>query len=298
MKRIIILIILQLWGFNALFSQNLKDKTTVYTIDDYKGKTYIFDQNQIITESNAVGKYKTRPTTAYKGSRFTVEHVDSLTGELTIKFLPWKPMAKKNTDTLSYSKLKLNNRLTYNYKQEPGKSTAFPKDPTDNTRYFSMTNGQAYSSISAYVEDTKWNISLGMLTTPFKLRPTNSIFTSNLNLGTAISVQYKVNDDFAWGGIMGISVSSITMDSASTKGHVITTTDRPALTPSINSLISYKNINVTLGVGIDYINKTTVTERSWIYNGKPWIGFGIGVSLFNSTGSNLSSYRTKPIDGQ
>ena len=109
MKKILISIVLQLLGFSTLFSQNLKDKTTGYSIDNYRGKTYIFDQNQTITESDAVGKYKTKPRTVYKGSRFTIEHVDSLTGELTIKFLPWKPTAKNDADTSTYSKLKINN---------------------------------------------------------------------------------------------------------------------------------------------------------------------------------------------
>jgi hypothetical protein len=64
-------------------------------------------------------------------------------------------------------------------------------------------------------------------------------------------------------------------------------------------MISYKNINFIIGGGADFISKTTDIatptnpEAGWIYNGKPWLGIGFGISLFNNN-SNSKATPTLP----
>ena len=55
-------------------------------------------------------------------------------------------------------------------------------------------------------------------------------------------------------------------------------------------------------MGLDFISKPTDIasmtnpEAGWIYNGKPWIGIGLGFSLF-SNGSSKSN-TTPPLADQ
>ncbi|WP_158800555.1 hypothetical protein [Pedobacter sp. L105] len=296
LKKLVLIVLLL--GINTAFSQTLPfTKSLSYNSRTQNGKIFIFDQNETVTNSNAVGQEKGSAVIAYKGSRFTIEHIDSLNGDLTIKFLPFKLARQKNSpNTSKYTSASLKNRLTYNVKSNPENDSITSKSVGNNIRYFTLSSHKANTSVSAYADSiTKWTVSLGTLTNPFKLRPTKGQFTSNLNLGTAIFAQYKFSENWAGGGILGISLTSITLDSASTTGHVLTTSERPAITPSVSFLIAYKNINFTLGVGIDYINTTTDIEKSWIFNKKPWIGFGIGISLFNGSVASIS---TVAIAGQ
>ena len=287
LKKLILISLLL--GFNTAFSQTLPfTKSISYHNSIQNGKVFIFDQNETITNSNAVGQEKGSSVIAYKGSRFTIEHMDSLNGDLTIKFLPFKLVRQKNTS--KYSSTSLKNRITYNVKNNPENDSITIKSVGNNIRYFTLSSHKASASVSAYADSIpKWTVSLGTLTNPFKLRPTKGQFTSNLNLGTAIFAQYKLSENWSGGGILGISLTSVTLDSASTTGHVLTTSERPAITPSLSFLIAYKNVNFTLGVGIDYINTTTDIEKSWIFNKKPWIGFGIGISLFNGSVASMST---------
>lgn len=283
---------LYLFAANSLFSQNLF-RLPRYSIKGQSGKVYIFNQNDTVVNSTALGQKIGPPIVAYKGTRFTIEHIDSLNGNLTIKFLPFKALIQNNANsTQRYTPASLASRAQYNFLTDPltisgispRAARAAELDPSGNTRYFEITNSQASVSISSYADTVaRWTVSLGALTTPFKLRPSKGLFTSNLNLGTAVSIQYQASVNWAIGGIIGLSLSSVTLDSASTGGLLSTPSERPAITPSFSALVSYKNINFTLGVGIDYINTETNIEKAWIFNKKPWIGFGIGLSLFNGT---------------
>lgn len=262
-------------------------KTKNYSMTDYKNKTFIFDANQQITECNAIGIVNSPKSTvtAYQGSRFNVVHVDKKTGELTIRFLIWSLPKKIPTDSIKFKnyQLALKNRSTFNVKTQPEKVVNLKSTQNAYIRYFLLSQDDMATSCSEYVNGANWVINFGTFTSPFKFRPSKSTWTNNLNLGTAVSIEYKLSKNWSLGSVVGLSLSSITLDSASTFGHVKTNTERPALTPSFSLLASYKNINFTFGSGIDYINRPSLVEQSWIFNGKPWIGFGIGVNLFSNS---------------
>jgi hypothetical protein len=176
----------------------------------------------------------------------------------------------------------------------------------DNVRYFRMLETDFNSCCIEYKKTQNWDINFGVLTTPFKLRVFGKFaFTNNVSIGTSIYIQKKLSTDWSWGLVGGLSLTSVTLDASSTniypdgttsdnvtttnKTPITTSSTRPAFTPSVSALITYKNISLTLGVGADYINKPTAIatnanpEAGWIYNGRPWIGIGFGVSLFNNS---------------
>lgn len=271
------------WHFPFLSAQE--------TIQQYKHKTYIFDAYEPVKECNALGAIIDANPTALKGSLFTVERVTEK-GDLVIKFLIWNlpREIKKNKYDIA-----LANRETYNFKIDPSRIKANGVIPRDNEKFFLLEKTTFNKSCSEYTIQQTWDIAFGTLTTPFKFRHDPFLFTTNLNLGTSVSFQKKFFTNWSWGIVAGLSLSSVTLDSFSTKGTVVTSTERPTVTPSLSAMIGYKNINLTLGLGWDLINKVSTLEESWVYHGKRWIGIGIGVSLFNS---NASTQTTTPQPGQ
>ena len=178
--------------------------------------------------------------------------------------------------------------------------------------YFIMSQDSVDQLSGVETPLQKWDATFGILTTPFKIRYRKFAFTNNAGLGTAVFIQKKVSANWSYGWVPGISLTSVTLDAASTNIHTNssptsptmplgTSTTRPAFTPSLSFMLAYKTINFTLGLGCDMIAKPTAVatsadpEAGWIYNGKPWIGIGFGVSLF---GNNSGNSATTATDGQ
>ena len=251
----------------------------------YKGKTYIFDTDFPVYSCDALGANQSDSSiTVYQGYLFKVVNVyiANAVTYLIIKFNQWPKSDFKH-------------RLTYNVKPSGNLAALSDLDKKiqakqvaaeENTIYFVIRQSDFASACSEYTSPRSVTVTFGTFTTPFKFRPTKSLFTSDLTLGTVVYINLKYNDSFSHGLAVGISLTSVMLDSLSTNGKVTSSSDRPALTPSLSYVLTYKGISFTLGAGIDYINKTTPLERSWIFNNKPWIGFGIGVNLFGSTTGN------------
>ncbi len=233
-------------------------------IQIYKGIDYVLDANVDLTECDAVGgdikKSQPKHSIENKGLTFTVAKV-APNCDLIIIFDDFK-----TADSVTY-----------------------------NGRYFRLKKEDVANNFSDVNSNRIYLFQFGSFTTPFKFRPTKSLFTNNLSLGTSLSYLHPLpgkGKDWSIGFVGGISLTSVTLDSLSTNYKVKTSTDRPALTPSFSALIAYKNINITFGFGADYINRTSIVEKSWIFNGKPWIGFGIGINLFNSSNTGNSTTPT------
>lgn len=275
MKKFFVILISCLSIYLNLYSQE--------TIQKYKGKIYIFDAYEKVKNCDALGTSDNSEITVTKGALYTIERVMN-NKDLVIKFLPWKKKAEYQTE-----------QKKYNVKMLASEATKDAPIPEDNTKFFLLTATTFTTSCSEYIFQQKWDFTFGTLTTPFKFRHNPFLFTTNLNLGALVAYQRKFATNWSWGIVGGLSLSSVTLDSFSTKGFVMTNTERPAVTPTISGMIGYKNINITLGLGWDFINKTSTMEESWIYAGKRWIGVGIGISLFNASSS---SPMTPPASGQ
>lgn len=244
------------------------------TIHKYKG-TYIFDAYEKVKECDVLGNnISATSTTILIGSLFTVVRVPDQK-HLVIKFLDWSKKQQAKVEKYNYTIDKSTN--------------------TKTEKFFLLEKSVFDKSCSQYTPQQRWDITFGTLTTPFKFRHNPFLFTTNLNLGTSVSFQKKFFTNWSWGVVAGLSLSSVALDSFSTKGAVMASTERPAVTPSIHAMIGYKNINLMVGFGWDIINKTSTLEKSWIYSGKRWIGIGVGVSLFNS---NTTPEATHPQEGQ
>jgi len=316
-------------------------KTDSATMGSYKGKSFVFDQNTIINECDTNGVLTTplsKPV-AQQGQRFLVKAITP-DGHLVISLWIWglnrhvpeslyplknpdstiRSVNGKHKETKLYRQIDMiSKRETFNFKEYAYKyyAPATIKSTNDNVRYFLISQDSLKKYSSEYKEVPEWTITFGVLTTPFKLRLSKFSFSNNLSVGGAVYIQRKINDNWSWGGVVALSLSSVTLDANSTYVYpegtteasrntlspsaLTTSTTRPAFTPSLHALFSYKTINFIFGVGADYINKptnigtSTNPEAGWIYNGKPWIGIGFGISLF---GNNNTTNATKATPGQ
>ncbi|MCB0374634.1 MAG: hypothetical protein KDD04_01820 [Sinomicrobium sp.] len=132
------------------------------------------------------------------------------------------------------------------------------------------------------------NFTYGVMTLPIKLRFGNNSdrffnFEENLNLGFTFGYQRKISSRVkqAHNILGGVGISRVTVDEDSlTEG--ITTSDNTseALMLNLGYLYQYEAFQVGLFLGTDLIPGSL--GREWKFQGKPWLGIAIGVSLFSN----------------
>ena len=288
MKKIFLLTVVLCIAFFSSYAQDSTHTTTAIitscSMTPYAGKSYVFNGNVQIVECDAVGhSISANPANAIKGSVFDVVSIISPDCDLVIQFHVWK-----NIDPTSFIK-----RQMYNYKSTADKDVSTITKSNDNIRYFILKKNDMINICSEYVNPRTPTVAFGTFSMPFKFRPSKSNFTSNLSLGTSVYVNSQLTTNSSCGFVVGLSLSSVSLDSLSTNGKIKTSSDRPAITPSFSLVYAYKNINFIFGVGADYINKTSAIEQNWIYNGKPWLGFGIGINLFSAASTQTTTTTQK-----
>ena len=132
---------------------------------------------------------------------------------------------------------------------------------------------------------TRSNLDLvvGNVITPVKLRFAPFDFTKDITLGSTFGVKYSFakKQNAAVDGLLGIGVSSLTIDSTSSQGKTQQPVDLLAFSTSLGIVIEFGNAQVGAFLGFDFISNKNQNEYHWIYRNKPWISFGLGYSIFS-----------------
>ncbi len=139
------------------------------------------------------------------------------------------------------------------------------------------------------------SIVIGLPTIPTKLRfgnagktndPRYFRFEGNLNLGLSVGWKhyYGSRKKYSHDLILGFTLSSIAVDSATTKGKINTSTSVSSFSPHLGFVMCINNFQLGIYSGIDFLNGETNTF--WTYRNQPWLGIGIGFDLFNTENSN------------
>jgi len=243
-----------------------------YDIDSLSLSTYIFKLDVPVSRilhpflMDTTKKNIQNGWVAFKGTPFTV-----------IRILDTNIIGTSFTS----GDLIVNFKVTYYLKKDSSKKIV-------QKEFFILKQSDFAKYAKVFVKPpSPWDVSFGALTLPFKLRFNPFNFNANASIGTSVFLQHK-NQNFSYGLVFGLSLSSVLLDSTSTKGSVITGTQRPAFTPSLGLIVAWKNISLTFGPGWDIINLTSSIEKSWIYQGKTWFGLGIGINLFSPNTSNTN----------
>lgn len=128
----------------------------------------------------------------------------------------------------------------------------------------------------------------GFLTLPIKARFGNSkapfTFEEKINFGISAGVKWQhVNKVYSASNLLGgVSVGGVKIDKDNSAS---------ALSLSVGYMYQYDKFQIGLFTGVDFIDKSAGV--SWGYQGKPWVGFAIGFSLFGETNSTVAGEQTQ-----
>ena len=183
----------------------------------------------------------------------------------------------------SLESVKLNERVSSYKVREKGNFTG-----EQITNYFKLTNAE-FTEVTTKI-DARWTF--GTVILPLKLRfgdtdnKGNNLryfdFTSEVNVGLSLAWRMtrgntRTIDTYFFGSL---NLSSIPVDSANTQGFQKTKTNASAISPAAGMVINFKNSGLQLitTIGVDFI--AGELGRKWTYRNQPWIGIGVGFSIF------------------
>jgi hypothetical protein len=176
-------------------------------------------------------------------------------------------------------------RFLLNSKKNQKKRLDFSDDDIEYYKYFRITKAQLdYKSIPSNTQ--RYAFTLGSVITPLKLRFTPFDFSKDFTIGSTFGVKYTKSDlaPVSFSGMLGIGVSSVSLDSFSTSGKSRTRQETLAFTPSIGLMLEFGNAQIGVFTGIDMLSSTNPIFDHYIYKNKPWISLGFGYSIFTGNG--------------
>ena len=193
---------------------------------------------------------------------------------------------EKGTKKDSLDAVELNKRVSQYYIESVTEKGSF--SAKKETNYFKLTNTE-FAEVTKKL-DEKWTF--GTVILPLKLRfgdtdsKGNNLryfdFTSEVNVGLSVAHRFTRGNtrtiDFY--GFLSLNLSSIPVDSANTQGFQKTKTNASAISPTIGMVINFKNSGLQLigTIGMDFM--AGELGRKWTYRNQPWIGIGVGFSIF------------------
>lgn len=176
-----------------------------------------------------------------------------------------------------------------------------------NAQFFQKGNIDIYYLLSK--EDYKGNagklqslvsFTVGGATSIIKIRPgskkllddkypINFDFANDFSLGILFGV--KINrrkiDPLVYHNVLfGFGLSSVSVDSATTKGFTKTKTNNSALYWSLGYVFEIKKFQIGAFTGIDYLAGDV--GKKWVYRNRPWVGISLGYSIFKTQSAPTS----------
>ena len=161
--------------------------------------------------------------------------------------------------------------------------------------FFINANEFSTKAAMIYLNSTKFT--WGFLTLPIKMRFGNQSggsfnFEQNLNFGLTLGLKHQVvnKSDVSMNYLFGISVVDVQLNNAipgtitNTSSTTSTTTpgspatSTTAISFSVGSMFQYDKFQIGLFSGVDFAGPSA--NGKFGYQGRPWIGFAIGISLF------------------
>lgn len=181
---------------------------------------------------------------------YKVQSVDHVTKKVRFYALDFEPLGtnnkRRNTENDLYYK--------YNYKLFEIDMSVYTSDAVDYT-----------------IPD---RLNFGVLSLPFKLRPQSKFsFNTEFNLNLALGIKVTPSH-YAWKIYIqgGAGTGSVKITTAGTE------TDVMALTGFSGLMVQYKDLQVGIYAGADWVNNNETLQ--WQSQGKLWFSLGIGYKIF------------------
>ncbi len=304
-KKILITLIVTIF----ILASNLRAQEKI-NIDDIKldRSVYIFYGSPPVTKSDQAGTALTADditsAIAPMYSTFTI-HKKKGANTYVIRFQSWS--TKKNLFESESSHTKnLTKALTYNYLAPSGTQATFQGKSKigEKTTLITGLREEAFFTISAqdlkdyayvYNPKPKYEFNYGTISYLARMRPQIGTvagrWSTDLNLGLTAGIKRNYGKNVGLSLLAGLAVTKVNLDSVSTNGVVKTTSEKPALTPSLNLLFSFQNFSIGFGIGMDWVNEDSKETSSWIYNKKVFYAIGFGINIFRSSSNENTTAR-------
>jgi len=203
---------------------------------------------------------------AKSNTKFTT--IEVISDEVLIKF--WDYEGEQQL-----SPRKLNDSLSRTY--------SFINAATSKNKYFVMQLKDFDTKIEP-INGRSSSFTWGVTIIPIKLRFGNGekrlfqyseSFSLGINAGYEYAFTSRRKESVSF--LLGVAVSSVPVDP---KDNIILekSTTVGAFTPSIGIVYSYEQFQVGIFSGIDYLSGEL--GKNWMYRNKPWLGLGLGFSIF------------------
>lgn len=123
-------------------------------------------------------------------------------------------------------------------------------------------------------------VSFGLITLPFKFRMfDDKSFETNFNLNTTLNIRLTQLWNAGFYAQFGAGIGNTNLYNGNAPGvDPGEEINAAALTILSGVMLQYKKVQAGLYIGWDHINNQK--NYQWQYNGKPWLGFGVGYQLF------------------
>jgi hypothetical protein len=245
----------------------------------FRVKSNIYHQFQECDAKGNTEEFTTKVLPAT--SKFTI--VDKLTGgDYIIKFWEWENIRNMRSPT-DRKTIVTNTYLAPVLQNTTDKAESFNfrvKDGNWDIRYFRITAVE----LELYAEELQsWLMATGGIATmPFKYRWKND-FSKDLTLSNLGGIIHRFPNNVNLSALLGIGISSVTLDSANTEGEIRKAADFAALTISFGLVVEFQRLQIGVFTGWDHL--TASSRNNWIYQGKNWIAVGIGFALFSESNS-------------
>lgn len=179
----------------------------------------------------------------------------------------------KNTAT--YSVLDAVDRDSRNYKKEQ--------------KYFVVPLAYISSYANQYI-GRGIDISAGIISLPLKLRLKDGDFNGSISIAGAGGIKWRASpyrNDRYHNILVGLGLSNLTIDSTNiTKNKNNIVSNLTGLTMITGYVYQSGKIQMGLFIGWDFLTRNNQEKFGWVYQGKPWVSLGIGVSIFGDGNNN------------
>lgn len=206
--------------------------------------------------------------------KFTFDRLSN--GKIRIKFLRWK------VDGSGSNKVMLKNR-----------NEEYCLSEEDQVIYFILPNEKFENITQTSSRLPRVTFTAGGLTLPLRLRFQSQIdpalgkreipfdYTPDINVGLTAGIKVRLNNEGnqCLNLLLGGSITSGDADASNTRGYLSSNARIGLLTPSLSVVYQTDNLHIIISVGKDYPPGELYDK--WIYRGRAWLGFGIGINLFS-----------------
>lgn len=291
MKKIIHLIFLMMYSVEIYANNEQESILGLYSWREVVVMIPCKIDGERITET--VGLIKMDKISSLVGQKFRVlDELDS--NYLLIKILDYpSPADAEENKTRGEEESEYGNFFLYNYE---GDLESYNKLDTDfrnkriygqKQRYFKVKSTQL-RAYSRKEESIGAALNAGIINFPFRLRPQKGIvdFSGAFNFGAAIGYTFRHKSwrEVKHSLLTGYSISNVVLDSMSTTRNsdkLTSTNNFTSLSFSLGYMIQYQQVQVGIFLGLDQLSRINQRTYGWIYQSKPWVSLGFGLSIFS-----------------